>query len=175
MCHLHHTRHSLRRALDGFGLRDLLALAVPGEEETPELDRAIATIKLSEYDPYVLARFSQTIDDAVGATEGVDGDDRLALLQMLERVGANDYQLGDHLDLPFLIGRMTYQLDEPDRAIQWYEGSLRQSGDHEATYFNMGLCHEAAGRLEKARELFQRALEVKPTYELARQRLAAIG
>jgi tetratricopeptide (TPR) repeat protein len=110
----------------------------------------------------------------VGAAEGVDGDDRLAILQMLERVGDNDYQLGDHLDLPFLIGRMVYQLDEPDRAIQWYEGSLRQSGDHEATLFNIGLCHEAAGRQQEARAMFERALTIRPTYELAKQRLAEI-
>ncbi|MFC1705673.1 hypothetical protein ACFL59_02490 [Planctomycetota bacterium] len=170
-CHVPQTLAALDRPLNSFAFCDLLALIEPAVENPPNLDGAMAVVKLSEYDPYVFGNFEKAIDrgiDEIGETE------RLALLRLLRLVEANDYHLDDYLDLSFALGRLYYKLDLAAEAVRLYEASLTRFGDHEATFANIGLCYEILGDDHRALKYHRHALEINPAYELALQRLSMI-
>ncbi len=166
-------RRVMERTLEGFSFRDILPLAkakVAGETEDAEgdIERALSVVKLSGYDPYV---FSEVAGDIENGLDGLDEGDRLAIAAIARRVSENDYHLGDHLDLPFIVGRILYQISETDDALVLYKASLAESGEHEATWYNVGLCLECQEKKDEAIEAYERALAIKPGYELAQERL----
>lgn len=162
------TRRALERAHHSFGFADVLGFTDPFAGEKPSFDRVIAMIKACEYDPYVFSNYESILDDMV---EKLDDEDVRALVWVMERVAENDYRLGDHLDLPFLLGRIYYRLDDCERALVCFQDSLETSGPHEATYYNIGLCRELDGDAAGALAMFARALELKPRYLDAAERM----
>jgi Tfp pilus assembly protein PilF len=69
------------------------------------------------------------------------------------------------------IGAYLIDLKRYDEAIQWLERALeapRYEPRH-YPYFNLGRIYYSKGMINRAREYFQKALNIEPDYALARQ------
>ena len=75
------------------------------------------------------------------------------------------------------IGSYLIKLERPDEAIPWLEAAIKAARYDPRHYphCNLGQIYWAKGLLAKAREEFERALELAPDYEFAQAALAAIG
>jgi tetratricopeptide (TPR) repeat protein len=55
-----------------------------------------------------------------------------------------------------------------DEALAFFEISLRELGPSAATSYNMGRCHEGAGRPAQALERMKEACDIDPAFERAK-------
>jgi Tfp pilus assembly protein PilF len=71
------------------------------------------------------------------------------------------------------IGVYLIDLGRLDEAIPWLEQAMtaKRYEPRHFPYFNLGRVYMAKGHLNRARELFQKSLEIEPRYQLARQAL----
>jgi tetratricopeptide (TPR) repeat protein len=70
------------------------------------------------------------------------------------------------------IYRRQYQFDQAKRD---YEATLKTGANQPYAWFGLGLIAEAEGDSGKARAFYEKAVGANPGYDLARQRLAALG
>jgi len=71
------------------------------------------------------------------------------------------------------IGAYLIEKNQYDEAITWLEKALRSKryDSYHYPHYNLGRAYLAKDMLNRARECFQRALEIAPGYELAREAL----
>jgi Tfp pilus assembly protein PilF len=71
------------------------------------------------------------------------------------------------------IGAYLIDLKRLDEAIPWLEQAItaKRYDPRHFPYFNLGRVYMAKGHINRARELFQKSLEIEPRYDLARQAL----
>jgi Tfp pilus assembly protein PilF len=71
------------------------------------------------------------------------------------------------------IGAYLIGMEKYDEAIPWLEQAMeaKRYEPRHFPYFNLGRVYQAKGFLSRAKELFQKALEIEPDYTLARQSL----
>ncbi|HEY4580321.1 MAG TPA: tetratricopeptide repeat protein [Candidatus Acidoferrales bacterium] len=71
------------------------------------------------------------------------------------------------------IGVYLIDLGRLDEAIPWLEQAMtaKRYEPRHFPYFNLGRVYMAKGHINRARELFQKSLEIEPRYTLARQAL----
>jgi Tfp pilus assembly protein PilF len=71
------------------------------------------------------------------------------------------------------IGAYLIDLQRLDEAIPWLELAVtaKRYDPRHFPYFNLGRVYLAKGHINRARELFQKSLEIEPQYELARRAL----
>ena len=69
------------------------------------------------------------------------------------------------------IGAYLIDLQRYDEAIPWLEQAMaaKRYDPRHFPYFNLGRVYMAKGHINRARELFQKSLEIEPRYTLARQ------
>ncbi len=74
------------------------------------------------------------------------------------------------------IGAYLIDLERYDEAIPWLERAItaKRYEPRHFPYFNLGRVYLAKNSIHRARELFQKALEVEPRYSLARQALGKL-
>ncbi len=74
------------------------------------------------------------------------------------------------------IGAYLIGLERFDEAIPWLERAItaKRYDPRHFPYFNLGRAYLAKGSINRARELFQKALEIEPRYTLARQALESV-
>jgi tetratricopeptide (TPR) repeat protein len=74
------------------------------------------------------------------------------------------------------IGAYLIGLERHDEAIPWLEQAIaaKRYDPRHFPYYNLGRVYQAKGLISRARELFQKALEIEPRYTLARQGLEKI-
>jgi Tfp pilus assembly protein PilF len=74
------------------------------------------------------------------------------------------------------IGAYLIGLERFDEAIPWLEQAItaKRYDPRHFPYFNLGRVYLAKGSINRARELFQKALEIEPRYMLARQALESV-
>ena len=71
------------------------------------------------------------------------------------------------------IGAYLIDLERYDEAIPWLEQAIsaKRYDPRHFPYFNLGRIYMAKGLLNRALELFRKAIEIEPRYTLARQAL----
>ena len=74
------------------------------------------------------------------------------------------------------IGAYLIDLRRYDEAIPWLEQAMtaKRYDPRHFPYFNLGRVYMAKGHINRARELFQKSLEIEPRYTLARQALGKL-
>jgi len=74
------------------------------------------------------------------------------------------------------IGSYLIELNRYDEAIPWLEQAMRAKRyePRHFPYFNLGRVYLAKGMINRARELFQKSLDIEPRYTLARQALESV-
>jgi Tfp pilus assembly protein PilF len=74
------------------------------------------------------------------------------------------------------IGAYLIDLERYDEAIPWLEQAVaaKRYEPRHFPYFNLGRVYLAKGMITRARELFQKSLEIEPRYTLARQAIERV-
>jgi tetratricopeptide (TPR) repeat protein len=80
----------------------------------------------------------------------------------------------DHISTLYNIGYTYLKLDKPEQALSWLEQTQERDSQHLAALYQLGVACERLGRREGALAWWRRALEIKPDYYLAQQRLHEI-
>ncbi len=62
-----------------------------------------------------------------------------------------------------------FELGKADEAIAEMEKALTYSPNHQLAFYNLGIVHLTLGNLEKAREYFNRCIDVNPSAEVAQK------
>jgi len=74
------------------------------------------------------------------------------------------------------IGAYLIDLGRHNEAIAWLEQAIqaKRYEPRQFPYFNLGRVYLAKGMITRARELFQKSLEIEPRYTLARQAIERV-
>lgn len=171
---LNETRLAFREHIDAFGPIDFFHLKERLQEELPKpsLRLALDLLRLSGWDPDVFYAISDSI---ATHAESASTTVRRELMAALERTWASYYHIGASKDVPFEIARIYYRLEHYTDSLRYYDLSLELFGEHKMTLHNMGLAHYYMRDLDKAVSHFQKALEMDPNYDSARDWLIRIS
>lgn len=161
-----HLRESFSQNIESFGPNDFFVMQKCLKEDapTPSLKSIVALLKLGDWDPDVFYKFRDTILDQVPTAGHKLRND---LCRGIPRVWTNYYLLDKDKDIAFEIGRFYYGIREYAKALDFYQDSSDNIGEHHVTHHNMGLCHYSIGELDKALECFEESLRMNADYEKA--------
>ena len=142
---------------------------VKEEVKTPSLKTALCTTRLAHWDPDVFIKFKSVwIDKTPFASEKEKADVYHDAMQ----VWNCHYQLDPSIDVAFELGRVMMGLRKYNEAIQFFEESTTQCGEHHVTSYNIGICQSYINQVEPSIAAFKRSLAMKPTYADAQKWLA---
>jgi tetratricopeptide (TPR) repeat protein len=79
-----------------------------------------------------------------------------------------------HPDALHLLGLLTYQQGEYDRARGFIENAIRQDKNNSLYHYNLGLACEKSGNLEDAVQAYRQAIHLKSNYVEARSNLGNV-
>ena len=136
------TRQAFADTFARLGPADFLALTVrdPAAVAATPLDRVLALLRLSEWDPRTFFAYSEPVLAGIA-----DATPRLQrrFVDALRRVGRNVFPVGTERDVPFEIGRVLYRAGAYEEALAHYAQSVRLYGDSDAARCNEALCRRA--------------------------------
>jgi Flp pilus assembly protein TadD len=95
---------------------------------------------------------------ALGERFGKEGDPTTAMEHYEEAIEQDPAFVPAHLNLATIL----YDQDRIEEAIGVYERIVTPELQSANVFFNAGLAYEKAGRMDKAREYYARAIELKP-------------
>jgi tetratricopeptide (TPR) repeat protein len=78
------------------------------------------------------------------------------------------YHIGGEQDLAFALGVMLYRMEYHSEALGFFQRSLELYGPDQSTFYNLTMCYSALRRIEEALSCLDQALEVYPSFELAK-------
>jgi tetratricopeptide (TPR) repeat protein len=87
----------------------------------------------------------------------------------IQQIWDTHYHIGGHLDLPFHLGMLLYQMGDYAEAIDYYQHSIKLHGTDPNTAYNLGLCHYYLGQMRIALQYIDQALELDSNYEAAKK------
>jgi tetratricopeptide (TPR) repeat protein len=144
----------------------LLASGIRKERDAPSLERILAVLRLSHWDPQLILWFAPAMREQVKLAPR---QIKREVEQAMERVWDHYYSMGEKEDLAFEIATILQKMNRPGEALRYYQRSRLLSGEHQATAFNMALCHHELEQLEEAIRYMSLALELDATYRPARE------
>lgn len=125
------------------------------------LSRILAYLKLAHFDPNILTNFRGKI---VASLEGSSAEDRRRLREILPLVWEQHFPLGMSKDVPYAIANIFENLGDLTDAMQFYQYSREELGDHPFTLYRLARCCEMAGDTTQAQDFGQQALQLDPDY-----------
>lgn len=157
---LRETRVEFVEAIDGFGPIDFFTLKenlAPGD--SPPLKLCLDLVRLSRWDHRTLSDLTEAMLPQIsGAASRLKRELRMALAQVWDLY----FPIGETQDLPFVLARILYRLENYRESLMLYRESLRLFGDDAVTHYNIGLCHYYLREREAAIECLERALALDP-------------
>lgn len=151
-------------SFDGFGPDALATLqrCLRDEIQAPSLKLALSTLRLAAWDPEVFSKFRDVIiERAPSATDRLQSDIYRDVCKVYERF----FPLTSDRDVAFDCGRVCMGLRRYAEAIALFLASLRQTGEHHVTVYNIGICLFHTEKLIVARNCFLRSLELNGAYK----------
>ena len=85
----------------------------------------------------------------------------------LRRVWEMHFPIRERLELASWLGALVAELGWCEEALRYFQQSFEHEGASATTACNIAICHHNLGRVEKAREWVERALEIDPVSEAA--------
>ncbi len=90
------------------------------------------------------------------------------LSQVAQHVWDTYYHIGEEEDLAFSIGVMLYRMEYHSEALDFFQCSMELYGPDQSTFYNVAMCYSGLRRLEEAVACLDEALELYPSFELAK-------
>ncbi len=149
-----------------------LQRCVRDEIREPSLKTILTALRMSCWDSEVFLKFKQTlIERAPAAGEKLQAD----LYRDCSNVMERHFLLSQDKDVSFEVGRICMGLRRYAEAINLFLASSRQTGEHQVTTYNMGICLFHVKAYAASSACFRRALTLKPDYKDAATWLARVG
>lgn len=157
--------------MDTFGPDQLATLQKTVFEELPQppvgpgpsLKLALATIRTACWDPDVAFKFRQTLIE-----RAPNCDDRLGLdlYSDVQQIYRRYYPLSPSRDMAFELGRVCMGLRRHREAAALFWASVRHTGEHHVTLYNIGIClfHLGDDYMRGALLCFNRSIALNPAY-----------
>jgi len=142
----------------------LLTRAV-GEHAVPlDFDALLALLRTTGWDSdYVLRCIPALLEGLPTAEDRL----RQEMLRGIQLAWEQYYPIGESDDLPFGLGVLSFNLACHADALEFFEVSLREYGDHPRTTLNVALCLYHLRRLPQTLSMLDRTLELDPANEIA--------
>lgn len=168
------TRWAFADRIDGFGPLDFFNLrnCLGPAPEGKILRFVLEMLRLSFWDPEIIYEHAEELNTKL---KDISTSEKRELFLALTRCWANYFNIGETRDVPFEIARVFFRMEYYEQSLYFYQESLRLFGAHKMTYHNMGLCYYYLRHLAKAKEAFERALELDPDYGVAREWLVRLA
>ncbi len=128
-------------------------------KEQAHLTALVAHLNVSLWDPHF---FKLMIDRIIEVSKTAEKIELQGLLDGTKEVIDNIYLMPGAHDTYFDVGLLHHAVDQPLKAIEYYEQSREYFGENFSLLYNMALCQYAAGNNDKARELFEQAKTMNP-------------
>lgn len=124
-------------------------------------------LRLSDHDPDVFYKYRNTLEKDLDSS--IYRDETIEELKaMWKNYYPNCPSAMD--DVPFALGSVMLACDEYKDALKYFKFSLKFHGEHEATYFNIGLSLERMKKLDRALECYKQSMEFNPKFGRAKIR-----
>lgn len=81
----------------------------------------------------------------------------------------NFYAIPKNGDVLFKVGLLFQNVKSYEKALVFYEKSILHSGETEIILYNIGMCHYKLSQKREALSFFQKALDIAPGFEYARE------
>jgi tetratricopeptide (TPR) repeat protein len=162
------THKAYEQAISAFGPDDLFAIMswLNAYLEEVSLSQVLALLRLTRWDPVVLARLFPVIARQARSANAERSDLRDAVLSTWE----NHYPLSkDENVLAFYCGVILLELRSFQDAYSMFRKSQQLFAPSATTSYNLGLCCLGLGRPREALELMQEACSLDPSFEPAKQ------
>ena len=159
--------------MDGFGpdTFNTLQRCLRDEIPAPSLKLALSTLRLSCWDPDVFTKFRDVlIDRTPQASERAQAD----IYRDVSRVYERFFPVSPTHDVAFDVARVCMGLRRYAEAITLFLASMRHTGEHNITVYNVGICLFHCSRFDLARAAFYRSLELNREYKDAANWLARV-
>ncbi len=127
-------------------------------------EAVLALLHTAGWDSDYVVRCVPALVDALPKAE-----DRLRqeVLRGIQLAWAQYYPIGESDDLPLGLGMLLFTLERYADALEFFELSLRQSGDDPRTTLNLALTLYRLQRLPETVAWLDRTLELDPANEIA--------
>lgn len=167
--------HSFDDTINNFNPNDFFVLQKSLKEEaSPTLLSIVSLLKLSNWDPEIFYKFRDVVLTSIQSYGQRLHND---LISGIPKLWDNYYHLGDSdhgKDIPFELGRLYYGLSLYDKALEFYQTSIKLYGNHHITAHNTGLCRFSLLQYTEAKACFEKAIEINPQYEKSRNWLTKV-
>ncbi len=156
------------------GPDDFYTLVQGVEKKYANLSMAeiLTLLRFSYWDPTVFQELYPMLHERV---QEADVNQRQDLIAGLPRIRAAYYRVNPENDLDFRLGYLAFNLQAHEQAIEYFEASIRNNGEHADKFFNIALCHNLLGRPEQARRWNNRSLQLDPASEEALELQRLLG
>ena len=161
------TRRAYQRCVQNFGPDDFYTIANHARQHLASMttEDMLAYVRLSAYDSHQFARYLPRLMELAPA---FTHDEREAVQDVIERVWALYFPLGEAQDLAYAIASLLYAMNDYARALTYFERSITLYGQHTGTLYNMAACYHLLERHEEAQRLAHIVLHYEPENEQAR-------
>lgn len=161
------TRRAFAAQIDAFGPDDFYVLVQTLEDQlaTMDLHRALALLRLSRWDPQLLAGCLPAL---VVWSRQVSPTEWNELRQAIERTLAHDYPSTTRFDLAYGLGLFFFQRAEYADALKCYTLSLAHQRPNTQMLYEMAICQVELEQHAAAAETLAQVLERSPNHQAAR-------
>ena len=160
-----HTTFTFNSALSSFSPCDLFYLCYKNDEPNKAfatLEELLAMLNLAEWDPTIFYDYHQILLECIEKNE-MSAEQNLRLISGLNKVWGSFFKLEKNQDIPFAIGMLLYNIDEPEQAVKHYQYSLEHFGEQEETYYNLALAYQHLEDNKNVILAAKKAIELNPS------------
>ncbi len=151
---------------DYFVLRRAVEANVEAHPEEMPLDALLALLRLGRGEPRQLQVLLPTLRRLLPKATPAQ---RHELERMIDRCWRNYFYIGESRDFAASAGVLHTDLGNYERAITFFEQSLRWDDESPSTHYNLALCHRRSNRIADARRHARLALKFDEGHAGARR------
>jgi len=169
--HHRETQLAYRRHVQEFGPDGFYSITKHARKTIPEMtaEDILAYLRLSRHDSHQFGRYLPRLMELAAEFDAATREDVTAAV---ENVWDMYFPLGEDLDLANRIAGLLYAMDDPERALTYFERSMAIYGPDTGTLHNMAACYHLLGEHAGAAALLHKVLEYDSANESARMLLA---
>jgi tetratricopeptide (TPR) repeat protein len=166
------TQRTYRRHVQEFGPDDFYTISKHARQHIGEMStmEMLAYTRLSYYDSHLFAHYLPRLTELAPA---YNQDERQTVLDVVERVWATYFPLGEKLDLATEIASLLYAMDLYREALTYFEHSTVLYGQHTGILYNIAVCHQLLGQHTEAKQALRTVIQFDPENQAAQALLAS--
>lgn len=139
------------------------------------IDGVLSLFELSHYDPSLVPIYYHFLLEQASDLKRFQ---KQQLQVILQECWKHYYDLGEHFDIAFSLGRLMRRLDHPELAIPLLQHSLARTDKSSQNYrcwYLLGKSYQSINNTKAAMDCYQKVLQLHPQHKYAPKRIAALN